>query len=260
RARQYLYISASAPTRGSDLGWYGLLRDALQGWEKNAAGNPWHTTGTRPADATLSVSAAIRPDVDPRLSRRISVRPQLRQIAPSHADPAVAVESGDADGRERGIAIHRMLDFISRKPAAAYPTLPPQLAGGLGREAGDPELQAWWQEALVTSRHPGLAGLFDPQHYVRARNEVPLQYLQEGQLVYGIIDRLVIREDAVLVIDYKTHRRATPDTLQELASGYREQMQLYSAGVARLWPGLAIKPYLLFTACNALVEMPGPAP
>ncbi|MGD8875641.1 MAG: UvrD-helicase domain-containing protein, partial [Gammaproteobacteria bacterium] len=73
RARQYLYISASAPTRGSDLGWYGLLRDALQGWEKNAAGNPWHTTGTRPADATLSVSAAIRPDVDPRLSRRISV-------------------------------------------------------------------------------------------------------------------------------------------------------------------------------------------
>jgi ATP-dependent helicase/nuclease subunit A len=128
----------------------------------------------------------------------------------------------------------------------------------MGREADDPELQDWWQEALRTCRHPDLAMLFDPQHYVRARNEVPLQYLQEGQLVYGIIDRLVICEDAILVIDYKTHRRAAADTLQELASGYREQMQLYSAGVAQLWPGLAVQPYLLFTACNALVEMEAP--
>jgi ATP-dependent helicase/nuclease subunit A len=255
RARQFLYISASAPTRGSDTGWYGLLSDALQGWEKNAAGNPCRTTGTRPVAATLGASAGIKPDVDPRLSQVITVRPELRQIAPSHADPAVTPESGDADGRERGIAIHRMLDFISRAPAAAPATLPPQLANGLGREADAPELQNWWQEALLTCRHPDFAMLFDPQHYVRARNEVPLQYLQQGQLVYGIIDRLVICEDALLVIDYKTHRRAAPDTLDELASGYREQMQLYSAGVAQLWPELAVKPYLLFTACNALVEV-----
>jgi ATP-dependent helicase/nuclease subunit A len=215
-------------------------------------------TGIRPVDATLTASAAIKPEVDPRLSRRITVRPALRQIAPSHADPAITTESGDADGRERGIAIHRMLDFISRSPAAPSPTPPPQLANGLSREAADPELQNWWQEALRTWRHPDLAMLFDPQHCVRARNEVPLQYLQEGQLVYGIIDRLVICKDTVLVIDYKTHRRAAPDTLEELAGGYREQMQLYSAGVAKLWPALAVKPYLLFTACNALVEMEAP--
>ena len=43
--------------------------------------------------------------------------------------------------------------------------------------------------------------------------------------------------------------------MAELAGGYREQMQLYSTGVSRLWPGLAVKPYLLFTACNALVGM-----
>ena len=260
RARQYLYISASAPTRGSDTGWYGLLSDALQGWEKNAADNPFHTTGTRPVDATLTATVGLKPDVDPGLSRVISVRSELRQIAPSHADPAITAESGDVDGRERGIAIHRMLDFISRTPAAAFPTLPPQLAGVLGREAEDAELQTWWQEALLTCHHPDLAKLFDPRHYVRARNEVPLQYLQEGRLVYGIIDRLVIREDAILVIDYKTHRRAIPGALQELASGYREQIQLYSAGVAQLWPGLAVKSYLLFTACNTLVEMEGSAP
>jgi len=255
RARQYLYLSASAPARGSDTGWYGLLGEALAGWERNTAGNPCHTTGTPAADVTLHTAAGIIPTVDERLTRTIPVRPELRQIAPSHADPAVTPESGDADGRERGIAIHRMLDFISRSQGEAPATLPPQLAHGLGREAGDPELHAWWQEAVQTCRHADFAGLFDPRHYLRARNEVPLQYFRDGQLVYGIIDRLVIREDGVLVIDYKTHRRAAPDTLAELAGGYREQMQLYSAGVARLWPGLVVKPYLLFTACNALVEM-----
>jgi ATP-dependent helicase/nuclease subunit A len=230
----------------------------LQGWEKNAAGNPCQTTGTPPLDATLTAPAGTRPDVDPRLSQLIMIRPELRQIAPSHADPAITAEPGDADGRERGIAIHRMLDFISHSPGMASPGLPPQLANRMGREADDPELQSWWQEALRTCRDPDLAMLFDPRHYVRARNEVPLQYLQEGRLVYGIIDRLVICDDAIRVVDYKTHRRAAPDTLQELASGYREQMQLYSAGVAQLWPGLEVKPYLLFTACNALVEMEAP--
>jgi len=255
RARQYLYISASAPTRGSDTGWYGLLRDALQGWEKNAAGNPCHTTGTPATDATLATAAAITPALDPRLTQSIRVKPQLRQIAPSHADTAVALEPGDADGRERGIAIHRMLDILSSSPGAASSTLPSQLASGLGREAGDPQLLAWWQEARQTCQHADLAMLFDPRHYVRARNEVPLQYFRDGQLVYGIIDRLVIYKDAVLVIDYKTHRRAAPNTVAGLASAYLEQMRLYAGGVARLWPGLAVKPYLLFTACSALVEV-----
>jgi ATP-dependent helicase/nuclease subunit A len=260
RARQYLYISASAPTRGNDTGWYGLLSDALAGWRKNADGNPCHTTGKPATDATIATSARITPAVDPRLSRGISVTPRLQQIAPSHADPAVVPEPGDADGRERGIAIHRMLDHLSSSPGMKPPTPPPQLASCLGREAGDPDLCAWWQEALQTCQHPDLSMLFDPRYYVGARNEVPLQYFREDQLVYGIIDRLVMRDDAVLIIDYKTHRRAAPDTLAELAGIYREQMQLYSSGVARLWPGLAVRPYLLFTTCNALVEMEAPTP
>jgi ATP-dependent helicase/nuclease subunit A len=176
--------------------------------------------------------------VDPRLTQSIRVKPQLRQIAPSHADTAVALQPGDADGRERGIAIHRMLDILTRYPGAASSTLPSQLASGLGREAGDPELQAWWQEARQTWQHADLAMLFDPQHYVRARNEVPLQYFQDSQLVYGIIDRLVIRKDAVLVIDYKTHRRATPDTVANLANAYREQMRLYAGASHGSGPGL----------------------
>jgi ATP-dependent helicase/nuclease subunit A len=259
RARQYLYLSACAPARGSDTGWYGLLSDALSGWDRNAAGNPCHTTGTAAVDVTLAAPARITADVDPRLAQTIPVKPQLREIAPSHADPAVTQASGDADGRERGIAIHHMLDFLTRTSGNAASAPPPELAARLGREAGDTELLDWWQEAWQTWRHADLAMVFDPRYFMRAQNEVPLQYSHGGQLVYGIIDRLVICEDAVRVIDYKTHRRAAPDTLAELAESYRQQMRLYADGVARLWPGLVVKPYLLFTSCNTLFGIDHPA-
>jgi len=83
--------------------------------------------------------------------------------------------------------------------------LPAGLANDLCRDPENPDLQDWWQEAVRTVRHPDFAELFDPRYYLEAMNEVPVQYLEKGQLIYGIIDRVVIQDDAVRVIDYKTH-------------------------------------------------------
>ena len=91
---------------------------------------------------------------------------------------------------------------------------------------------------------------------MQAWNEVPVQYLDQSRLVYGIIDRLVIQPDGTLMlIDYKTHRSATRDTIPDLAHMYREQLHLYMNGVTRLWPGHGVKPCLLFTACNEMVML-----
>ena len=84
---------------------------------------------------------------------------------------------------------------------------------------------------------------------------MPLQYLDGGRLVYGVIDRLLVQDDSVLVIDYKTHQSASRATLPALAAIYREQMRLYACGVAKLWPGRRVRAYLLFTGCNQLLEM-----
>ena len=46
-----------------------------------------------------------------------------------------------------------------------------------------------------------------------------------------------------------------PDRLPALAASYREQMRLYTRGIARLRPDMKVRPYLLFTACRELVAM-----
>jgi ATP-dependent helicase/nuclease subunit A len=186
------------------------------------------------------------------------VHKRQQLIAPSRALHANTMDTGDADGRERGTAIHLMLQHLSATAACCPDALPASIANTLQREAHDPECLAWWQEAMKTVQAPQLSWLFDPARYQQAFNEVPIQYMQGDHLVYGIIDRLVINDGAAYVIDYKTHQWADRDSLPQLTDSYREQMRLYTNGVQKLWPRLTVKPCLLFTACCELVAMDEP--
>jgi ATP-dependent exoDNAse (exonuclease V) beta subunit len=163
--------------------------------------------------------------------------------------------AGHIDGRNRGKVIHFMLEQLATGDISATDTLPSPLANTLSRETQDAELQAWWQEALQVYQDEQLSFLFDPAHYQQAFNEVPVQYLEGEQLVYGIIDRLIVNNGTACIIDYKTHRSANTATLPALIATYREQMRLYARGIAKLWPDLKVRPYLLFTACRELVAM-----
>ena len=259
RARQYLYISGSQPEKSSEPGWYQMVSEALAGWNSTDTGGRVHETGT-PETPQANVTAekpAI--DTDPRLTEKITASTTQLQIAPSRVTAGTVTDTGDADGRERGIAIHLMLQALASRTVPATDSLPASLASAINREVDDPEVHAWWLEAQQTINHPDFAFLFDPEHCDRALSEVPVQFMDGDTLVYGIIDRLVISGETAWVIDYKTHRSASIDTVEALAESYREQMRLYTLGIAKLWPKMQVRPYLLFTRCQKLVAMDGPA-
>ena len=253
RARQYLFISGSEGRKSNDTSWYEMICAALSGWEKNKNGNLFHTTGKLPETQQAADADKPAAESDPRLSERVPpLKPLLVQIAPSRASGTGSWQPGDADGRERGIAIHAMLEWLSQEDGAGVETLPASLANSLGREPGNPDLQDWWQEAVHTHQNADFAQLFDPRHYRQAMNEVAVQYMENEQLVYGIIDRVVIQDDAVLVIDYKTHQPAHENQLAALTEEYREQMRLYTRAAELLWPEKSVKAGLLFTHSNQL--------
>jgi len=255
RARQYLFISGNQKESAAEDSWYGLIQQALADWESTVEGNPFHETGTRGKPAPSAATAIAASTPDPRLSSALQVEKSQRLIAPSRALHTTPMGSGDDDGRERGIAIHLILEQLTGGKAPRPDTLPTAVANTLHREASDPECQSWWQEALQLIRNPQLLFLFDETQYQQAFNEVPIQYLEGDHLVYGIIDRLIINNGTACVIDYKTHRWADNESLPRLIARYREQMRLYAEGVAKLWPDKTIKPFLLFTACGELVAM-----
>ena len=256
RARQYLFISGCAPGRGDDHGWYGVVAAHLVEPDTREAAIPPATEAppstlavdARPSDAGLSPSAPLP---DPRLARPLTEPVAAAVLTPSHAT-AVAEGSDDQDtqgsGALRGTVIHRMLDRLTAHRAAApadRDVLFDEVARELGYHADDAEFAAWWIEACAVVDAPEWRELFDPHRYLSAYNEVPLSYVADGKPVQGVIDRLVVRDEGIDVIDYKTHT-GTFDPAQ-LVERYTGQLRLYAEGAARLWPGRPVRSLLLFT-------------
>lgn len=257
RARQYLFISGSQPDRGYAGSWYELISNALQDWPRTPDGQPHCTTGAPAVPGPHEAAQAVDIEVDARLAQRLRVVPATTRIAPSLQTHAAAGTAGDPDGRERGIAIHTLLDHLTRPRRPAEADLRPRLANLLQREANDAEFLLWWQHALDVLHDARLAELFDPDRFRQAWNEVPVAYFDGSRLVHGVIDRLVIGAGTVTLVDYKTHAHATADTLAGLAEGYREQLRCYAEAARRLWPQYRLRTCLLFTACRELVTPDG---
>ncbi len=138
-----------------------MIQQALVHWNTTAEGNPFHETGSRAGLDALPQTAAAAITPDPRLSRHLHVEKRQQLIAPSRALHASSMGNGDVDGRERGVAIHRMLQQLSGGEVPCSAVIPATIANALQREASDPECQAWWREALQTVQSPQLSFLFD---------------------------------------------------------------------------------------------------
>ena len=75
------------------------------------------------------------------------------------------------------------------------------------------------------------------------------------QVITGQIDRLVIDEYVLSIIDYKTNRQV-PNTPEETDSKYLMQMGAYRKILKNVYPEKSIKCYLLWTNGPHLMELP----
>jgi len=73
-------------------------------------------------------------------------------------------------------------------------------------------------------------------------------------LVSGQIDRLVVTENEVLIVDFKTNQ-TPPNTAAEAPAAYIRQLALYRAILARLYPQRAIRTALLWTETPEFMEI-----
>lgn len=264
RARQILFVTGSAATRGNgDDSWYALLRSALDPLATVPAEQAvLLEKGEAPQAATSSDSHVVRLDtalcVPTGLSGPLPVEKGPYEIAPSRSGQHswhLAID-GDEEGRLRGIAIHRILQLLSCGGTKDEGALLRIVAAELSMPVDDNELRAWLIEARRVVEHPSFTPIFVSAATTMVHCEVPLLYSNEaGNTVHGIIDRLIVTPDEALIIDYKTHRAATPLTIPALAETYREQLHLYAAGIRQLWPGKRIRTYLLFTTALTLHEL-----
>ena len=265
RAKQLLFVSGCAPNKGGNLGWYGMITANLMDNTPHVQDTgyllesghppPQPVTGSR-TDTKQTIA------IDPRLSQPLpqAIGAQSLDISPSHKilnAQQSSYKGNDGDGSLRGNVMHRILALLTAKKAMVERSLIQHVAHEFALETEYPELKEWLQEAMRLIHHPSLQEFFDPACFSSAHNEVPIQYSVNGRPVYGIIDRLIINNDNIIVIDYKTQRHATIKNIVKLAAPYHHQIQLYRQGIEKLWPEKPVRSILLFTACAEVVEMNG---
>ncbi len=168
------------------------------------------------------------------------------------AGDAVLERGAPARAAARGEAIHLWLR-LAGEPGG----LPDDPAAALG-----PQASGWTADALAEARavaaNPRLAPLFRPEAAGRrGLSEVPILHRVAGGAsgaadgvetrVYGVIDRLLIGDDTVEIIDYKSNGIATDEQARRLAERYRPQLAAYRDAIAALFPGRNVRAHLLFT-------------
>jgi ATP-dependent helicase/nuclease subunit A len=79
--------------------------------------------------------------------------------------------------------------------------------------------------------------------------------VEGGFVVSGTVDRLLVGEQSIRVIDFKTGRRA-PATLTDIPSYHLRQMAAYVEALAVIFPDRAIEAALLYTATPVLFALP----
>lgn len=75
--------------------------------------------------------------------------------------------------------------------------------------------------------------------------EVPIVGVIGKQVVSGQIDRLVVKDHEVILIDYKSNRHV-PNSIDKVPVVYKQQLKAYKALLKNIFPDKVIKSYLLW--------------
>ena len=142
---------------------------------------------------------------------------------------------------ERGNQVHLLLQL-----AADGGVFPP----GHGEEH---------DEAAAVFANPAFDWVFYPErHGGRGLSEAAVIHrrVEKSEVrITGSIDRLIIRDNIIDIIDYKTNRTGGDEAkLSELCEHYRPQLESYSKVMAAMHANTKIRTWLLFTDPNLVDE------
>ncbi len=182
---------------------------------------------------------------DPALMQ--SVREAGEAVAPispsrlTESDPTdppplpSADETGDENwsSADRGTLMHAMLERLAPIPAADRAAIG---ARGLPSDAEKAALEA----VLAILANPDFGWIFGPDSLPEVPIAGPVAAL-DGRVVSGLIDRLVVREDRIDVVDFKSGARHDP-----MPEAYLRQLAVYVAVLTEVYPTRPVHAHLLW--------------
>ncbi|MEM1131599.1 MAG: double-strand break repair helicase AddA [Pseudomonadota bacterium] len=261
RAEERLYLAGTANGRTGIVApdsWHALAAEVMKTQGIETAddaiwGQNWHfgdaeqfiqnAVSSRSSAATQSI--ADLPEWTTR-SAPEEARPP-RPLAPSSlgedewASPPID-SPAMRKAAERGKLLHSLFE---RLPDIAVEERAERAKLWLAHRASDfSEAEQVEMVDLVLSilNAPEFASIFGPG----SRAEVPLAVPVGGHVISGTIDRLLISDESVTAIDFKTGRNP-PETVDAIPKAHLRQMAAYRIALQHIYPDRAVRIGLLYT-------------
>ena len=181
----------------------------------------------------------------------------LRALAASRSEGEAMPAGGSPAGPrgaarfQRGLLVHKLLQLLPELPPPERAAAAVRVLGGLAPDLAAGERREIAAKVLVVLDEPGFQRLFGPG----SRAEQPICGVIAGQPIVGQIDRLLVTDDEVLLVDYKSGR--TPSAVAGAAPvAYLRQLAAYRSLLLQLYPGRPVRAALLWTEVPRLDEVP----
>lgn len=164
---------------------------------------------------------------------------------PSHNEPAALspLKAGTGQRFLRGNIIHKLLEILPDIAPDKRRKTGERFVKHYGRDLGEEESTQCLNETLTILENPDFAPFFAEG----SRAEVPLTGLiDDHTLISGQIDRLVLNDKGVWILDFKTNR-PVPDNPESVPEIYMQQLRSYKRAISVIYPDIPVHTGLLWT-------------
>ncbi|GHF02283.1 double-strand break repair helicase AddA [Aliiroseovarius zhejiangensis] len=266
RAEHWLILAAAGTIGkpGSDV-WYRICEGAMSMAGGVECGFPTgagkrFSAGDWPAPALNDTTEVqvTKPELPDWLAMRVDApAPTVKPISPSDLGGAKALAGeevfGDTDdAKMRGRQIHLLLEHLPNIPQFKWDETAQFLLGSGEDRASDTALTSLLDETRAVLTDPDLAPIFAHADLAEVPVTATLPNLP-GRVLHGVIDRLILTENEVLAVDFKTNR-VVPATPEDTPDGLLRQLGAYRAVLCQIYPDRDVRCAILWTQTRELMR------
>lgn len=249
RAEDRLYIGGWRDKKEpSTESWYRLIADAMKIDAADAAAGDVIYTHKNSQTAPVKTEKIIETkNADHDLPAWIDqmAAPEQRPGKPLSPSQPMDLGAGVASplqlaALKRGRLMHRLLEILPdvKSDVRVEKSLQFLRKNGVDENTA----RGWVDDVMRLLGDDDLAMVFGEN----SRAEVPVTGIVDGQVISGQIDRLVVTDRHVWIVDYKTN--VIPPDDGAVPEIYQKQIHLYRALIQQIYPNKEIKAGLLWTA------------
>lgn len=173
---------------------------------------------------------------------------------PSAPEPAAAspLAASDKYRFKRGNITHKLMQLLPDLRADQRRSAATKFLARTSLQLPQDLQDSILNEVMAILEDPAFQAVFGPDSMA----EVPITGLLDGKiLISGQIDRILIGDRDILILDYKTNR-PPPKRVEDVPDIYRRQMSAYADTIRQIYPEKAIRAALLWTMDARLMEIP----